>query len=102
MKRRILMETLIMVVLYQRRAVMNPLQIHQSVLHLKVRDSVTVQWLLVMIGSVNITDTVQEMIPQDTRSVQQSEQTHNEEQVNASSEQPAVVKPEAATGKEIK
>ena len=55
-----------------------------------------------MIGSVNITDTVQEMIPQDTRSVQQSEQTHNEEQVNASSEQPAVVKPEAATGKETK
>ena len=52
-----------------------------------------------MIGSVNITDTVQEMIPQDTRSVQQS---YNEEQVNASSEQPAVVKPEAATGKEIK
>ena len=52
-----------------------------------------------MIGSVNITDTVQEMIPQDTRSVQQSEQTHNEEQVNASSEQP---KPEGATGKEIK
>ena len=55
-----------------------------------------------MVGSVNITDTVQEMIPQDTRSVQQSEQTHNEEQVNTSSEQPAVVKPEAATGKEIK
>ena len=55
-----------------------------------------------MIGSVKITDTVQEMIPQDTRSVQQSEQTHNEEQVNASSEQPAVVKPEAATGKETK
>ena len=96
-----LMETL-MVVMYQRRAVMNPLQIHQLILHLKVCDSVTVQWLLVMIGSVNITDTVQEMIPQDTRSVRQSEQTHNEEQVNASSEQPAVVKPEAATGKEIK
>ena len=55
-----------------------------------------------MIGSVNITDTVQEMIPQDTRSVQQSEQTRNEEQVNTSSEQPAVAKPEAATGKEIK
>ena len=95
------METL-MVVMYQRRAVMYQLQIHQLILHLKVCDSVTVQWLLVMIGSVNITDTVQEMIPQHTRSVQQSEQTHNEEQVNASSEQPAVAKPEAATGKETK
>ena len=60
------------------------------------------QWLLVMIGSVNITDTVQDMFLQDTRSVRQSEQTHNEEQVNASSEQPAVVKPEVATCKEIK
>ena len=39
---------------------------------------------------------------EDTRGVQQSEQTHNEEQVNASSEQPAVAKPEGATGKEIK
>ena len=91
-----LMETLM--VIYQ----VNQFQIHQLILHLMVCDSVTVQWLLVMIGSVNITDTVQEMIPQDTRSVQQSEQTHNEEQVNASSEQPAVAKPEAATGKEIK
>ena len=45
--------------------------------------------LLVTIGSVNIADSVQEMIPQDTRSVQQSEQTHNEEQASASSEQPA-------------
>ena len=95
------MKTL-MVVMYQGRAVMNQLQIHQLILHLKVCDSVTVQWLLVMIGSVSITDTVQEMIPQDTRSVQQSEQTLNEEQVNASSGQPAVVKPEAATGKETK
>ena len=58
--------------------------------------------LLVMIESVNIADTVQEMIPQDTRSVQHSEQTHNEEQANASSEQPAVAKPKGATGKEIK
>ena len=96
-----LMETL-MVVMYQGRAVMNPLQIHQLILHLKVCDSVTVQWLLVMIGSVNITDIVQDMIPHNTRSVRQSEQTHNEEQVNASSEQPALAKPEAATGKEIK
>ena len=39
---------------------------------------------------------------EDTRSVQQSEQTHNEEQVNASSEQPAVAKSEGATGKETK
>ena len=39
---------------------------------------------------------------EDTRSVQQSEQTLNEEQVDASSEQPAVAKPEAATCKEIK
>ena len=53
--------------------------------------------LLVVIGSVN-----QEMIPQDTRGVEQSEQTLNEEQVNASSEQPAVAKHENATCKEIK
>ena len=39
---------------------------------------------------------------EDTRSVQQSEQTLNEEQVNASSEQPAVSKPEDTTCKEIK
>ena len=94
-----LMATL-MVVVYQRRAVIYPLQIHQLILHLKVFDSITV--LLVMVGSVNIADSVQEKIPQDTRSVQQSEQTHNEEQVNASSEQPAVAKHKDATGKEIK
>ena len=79
---------------------MYPLQIHQLILHLKVFDSITV--LLVVIGSVNIADSVQEKIPQDTRSAQQSEQTRNEEQVNASSEQPAVAKHEDATGKEIK
>ena len=41
------------------------------------------------------------MIPHSTRSVQQSEQTHDEEQINASSEKPAA-KPEGATCKEIK
>ena len=41
-----------------------------------------------MIGSVHTADTIQKIIPQDTRSIQHSEQTCNEEQVNASSEQP--------------
>ena len=44
-----------------------------------------------MIGSVSTADTIQKIIPQDT--IQHSEQTCNEEQVNASSEQP-IAKPE--------
>ena len=52
-----------------------------------------------MIGSVYTADTVQEMIPQDTTSVLQ--QTHNEEKVNALSEQP-VAKPEVTPCKEVK
>ena len=55
--------------------------------------------LRVMIGSVNTADTIQEMIPKVTRSVQQS---RNEEPVTASSEQPDVAKPEGTTCKEIK
>ena len=51
-----------------------------------------------MIGSVHTADTIQKIIPQDTRSIQHSEQTRNEEHVNASSEQP-IAKPEVISCK---